>query len=165
MLQHSSSTCIRAVYISKLILYSRACSEDDFLDWGLLLTRKLLNQRVLYVGLKSSLRNLSGRHHDLEFQCHKWPWIRLLSSQYFPVLTGLLARVTVVATSKAWTLHPSGATDFSRFLFGVLVAQSLVFCVWRRVWRYQREVIRICISKKNGQHNDQKKKYNRTNND
>ncbi len=29
----------------------------------------------------------------------------------------------------------------------------------------KREVIRICISKKNGQHNDIKKKYKRTNND
>jgi hypothetical protein len=35
----------------------------------------------------------------------------------------------------------------------------------RRVWRYQREVIRIRISKKNRQHNGQKKKYKRTNND
>jgi hypothetical protein len=33
-----------------------------------------------------------------------------------------------------------------------------------RVWRYQREVIRICISKKNRQHNGQKKKYKRANN-
>jgi hypothetical protein len=31
----------------------------------------------------------------------------------------------------------------------------------RRVWRYQREVIRIRISKKNRQHNGQKKKYKR----
>jgi hypothetical protein len=35
----------------------------------------------------------------------------------------------------------------------------------RRVWRYQREVIRIRISEKKGQHNGQKKKYKRTNND
>ena len=35
----------------------------------------------------------------------------------------------------------------------------------RRVWRYLREVIRIRISKKNRQHNGQKKKYKRTNND
>jgi hypothetical protein len=31
--------------------------------------------------------------------------------------------------------------------------------------RYQREVIGILISKKNKQHNGQKKKYKRTNND
>ena len=34
----------------------------------------------------------------------------------------------------------------------------------RKVWRYQREVIRIHISKKNRQHNGQKKKYKKTNN-
>ena len=36
----------------------------------------------------------------------------------------------------------------------------------RKVWRYQREVIRIRISKKDRQHNGEKKKiYKRTNND
>jgi hypothetical protein len=35
----------------------------------------------------------------------------------------------------------------------------------RRVGRYQREVIRIHKSKKDRQHNGQKKKYERTNND
>jgi hypothetical protein len=45
------------VYISQLIRYSRAC--------GLLLTRKLLNQRFLLVKLKSSRRMFYGRHHDM----------------------------------------------------------------------------------------------------
>ena len=54
------------VYISQLIRYSRACgSYQDFLDKGLLLTRKLLNQGFLLVKLKSSLRKFYGRHHDL----------------------------------------------------------------------------------------------------
>jgi hypothetical protein len=54
------------VYISQLIRYSRACgSYRDFLDRGLLLTRKLLNQGFLLVKLKSSLRKFYGRHHDL----------------------------------------------------------------------------------------------------
>jgi hypothetical protein len=45
------------VYISQLIRYSRACgSYQDFLDRGLLLIRKLLNQWFLLVKLKSSLR-------------------------------------------------------------------------------------------------------------
>ena len=45
------------VYISKLIQYSRVCgSYQDFLDRGLLLTRKLLNQGFLLVKLRSSLR-------------------------------------------------------------------------------------------------------------
>jgi hypothetical protein len=45
---------------------SRACgSFQDFLDRRLLLTRKILNQGFLLVKLKSSLRKLYGRHHDL----------------------------------------------------------------------------------------------------
>jgi hypothetical protein len=43
------------VYISQMIRYS----YQDFLDRGLLLTRKLLNQGFLLVKLKSSLRCLS----------------------------------------------------------------------------------------------------------
>jgi hypothetical protein len=54
------------VYISQLIRYSRACgSYQDFLDRGLLLTRKLLNQGIVLVKLKSSVRKLYGPHHDL----------------------------------------------------------------------------------------------------
>jgi hypothetical protein len=50
------------VYISQMIRYSRACgSYQDFLDRGLLLTRKLLNQGFLLVKLKSSLRKFYGR--------------------------------------------------------------------------------------------------------
>jgi len=54
------------VYISQLIRYSRVCgSYQDFLDRGLLLTRKLLNQGFLLIKLKSSLRKFYGHHHDL----------------------------------------------------------------------------------------------------
>ena len=56
-------------YISQLIWYSRACISYhnflDFLDRGLLLTRKLLNQEFKMVKLKSSLRKFYGRHHEL----------------------------------------------------------------------------------------------------
>jgi hypothetical protein len=53
-------------YISQLIRYSRAFdSYQEFLDKGLLLTRKLLNQWFLVVKLKSSFRKFYGRHHDL----------------------------------------------------------------------------------------------------
>jgi hypothetical protein len=56
---------VYGVYISQLIRYSRACgSYQDFLDRGLLLTRKLLNQGFLLVKLKSSLRKFYGHHHD-----------------------------------------------------------------------------------------------------
>jgi hypothetical protein len=54
------------VYLSRLIQYSRACGTyHDFLDRGLLLTRKLLNQWFLLVKLKSSLGMFYDRHHDL----------------------------------------------------------------------------------------------------
>jgi hypothetical protein len=54
------------VCISQLIRYSRACGcYQDFIDRGLLLTRKLLNQGFLLVKLKSSPRIFYGRHHDL----------------------------------------------------------------------------------------------------
>ena len=54
------------VYISQLIRHSRAFgSYQEFLDRRLLLTRKLLNQGFLLVKLKSSLRKLYCRHHDL----------------------------------------------------------------------------------------------------
>ena len=57
-----------AGYIGKIDIHmlSRACgSYQDFLDRGLLLARKLLNQVFLLVKLKSSLRKFYGRHHDL----------------------------------------------------------------------------------------------------
>ena len=55
-----------SAYISELIQSPRACgSYKDFLDRGLLLTRKLLNQGFLLVKIKSSLRKFYRRHHDL----------------------------------------------------------------------------------------------------
>ena len=52
------------LYIFQLIRYSRACgSYNDFLDRGLLLTRKLLYKGLLLVKLKSSLRKIYGRHN------------------------------------------------------------------------------------------------------
>ena len=54
------------VYISQLIRCSSACgSYHNALDRRLLLRRKLLNQGLLLVKLKSSLRKFYGRHHDL----------------------------------------------------------------------------------------------------
>ena len=49
------------VHISQLIRYS----HHDFLDRRLLLTRKLLNQELQMVKLKSSFRKFYGRHHEL----------------------------------------------------------------------------------------------------
>ena len=54
------------VYISQLIRYPRPCgSYQDFLNRGVLLTMKLLNQRSLLVKMKPSLRKFHGRHLDL----------------------------------------------------------------------------------------------------
>ena len=54
------------VYISQMIRYSKACSSyQDFLDRGLLLAGKLLNQWFLLIKWKSLLRKFYGRHHDL----------------------------------------------------------------------------------------------------
>jgi hypothetical protein len=57
--------CIWSIYISQLIRYSRACgSYHDFLDKGLLLTTKQLNQGFLVVKLKSSFQRFYGRNYD-----------------------------------------------------------------------------------------------------
>ena len=57
---------VYGVYISKLIRYFRACgSYQDFLERGLLLTKKLLNKSILLVKLKSSLWKFYCCHHDL----------------------------------------------------------------------------------------------------
>jgi hypothetical protein len=81
------------VYISQMIQYSRACdSYLNILDRGLLLTRKLLNQGFLLVKLKSWLRKIYGRHHDLamKYLCHKWPWICSTCRKHFPVLSSFM---------------------------------------------------------------------------
>jgi len=41
---------------------------QDFLDRGLLITRKLLNQGFLLVKFMSLLRKLCGRHHDMVYR-------------------------------------------------------------------------------------------------
>ena len=82
------------VYISQLIRYFRACgSYNDFLERGLLLSRKLLNQGFLLVKLKSSLRKFYGRHHDLADRygifVSQMTTLRICSTcrKHFPVLS------------------------------------------------------------------------------
>jgi len=113
------------VYISQLIQYSRACgSYQVFLDRGLLLTRKLLNQGFLLFKLKSLLRKFYGRHHDwlivMEYLCHKWPRICSTCSKQFPILSSFMTyhRVcnkinTTGVTSGAETAYHSGAPEFT----------------------------------------------------
>ena len=102
-----------------LILYSRAYgSYHDFLNRGLLLTRKLLNQGFLLVKLKSSLRKFQGRHHNLvdrygisgsQMSCKHFTVLSSFNT-YHQVCNQIN---TTVAISGARTAHPSGTPDFN----------------------------------------------------
>ena len=129
------------VYISQLIQYSRACgSYKDFLDRGLLLTRKLQNQGFLLVKLKSSLRKFYGRTMTvltvMECLCHKWPRICSPCHKHFPVLSSFMTYHVVCnyihttgSTSGAGTAYPSGALEFTPVISGARVTRSLVLYV------------------------------------
>ena len=88
-----------------MIRYSRACGPyQDFLDRGLLLIMKLLNQGFLLVKLKSSLRKIYGRHHDLVDRYgisvtndHGYVPLVVSTSRFFPhsrFITGFVTRLT-----------------------------------------------------------------------
>jgi hypothetical protein len=108
-------------YIS-LSWYSRACgSYQDFLDRGLLLTRKLLNHGFLLVKLKSSLFTAAivTWLTVMEYMCHKWPRICSTCRKHFPVLSSFMTYRRVCSlinatgvTSGAGTAYPSGAPEF-----------------------------------------------------
>ena len=121
------------------IRYSRACgSYQDFLDRGLLLTRKL---GFHLVKLKSSLRKFYGRHHDLVdgygisvvTNDHGYVPLVVNTSRSFPhsrLITGFVTRLTrwvPLVEQELLTLpeHPSSPPFFS----GVRVTQSLVLYV------------------------------------
>ena len=108
----------------RILPFNRACgSYQDFLDIGLLLTRKLLNQWFLYVKLKSSLRKFYGHHHDLtvmKYLCHKRPPIFATCGKHFPVLSSFMTYHKVCnqinttgATGGAGTAYPSRAPEFT----------------------------------------------------
>lgn len=60
--QHSSSTCIRRLYISSKTIFH----DDVYPLWIIfLLTSQLLTQRFMTDILKSSYRELYGRHYEL----------------------------------------------------------------------------------------------------
>ena len=130
---------IRSIH-SQLIRYSRACvSYLDFLDKGLLLTNKLLNQGFLTKRLKSSLGKFYGRHHDFI------DWYEVTVSQMTKDL--FLCRNYIPSPPRLWLFldftfgspggaehaYPSGAPDVTPFS-GVQVTQSLVFCVICFTW-------------------------------
>jgi hypothetical protein len=83
------------IYISQFIQYSRACgSNQNFLDKGLLLTRKLLNQVFLLAKLKSSLQKFDivtmAYLTEMEYLCHKWPRICSTCRKHFSVLSSFM---------------------------------------------------------------------------
>ena len=131
------------VYISQLIRYSRSCgSYQDFLNRGLQLTRKLLNQGFLLVKLKSSLQKFYGRHHvwPLWNICvtndHGYVPLVVNTSRSFPhswLITGFVTRLTrrVPLVDQELPIlpeHTSAPPVFS----GVRVTRSLVLCVFCR---------------------------------
>jgi hypothetical protein len=127
------------VYISQLIRYSSAWgSYQDFLDRGLLLTRKLLNQGFLLVKSKSSLRKFYGRHYDLVdrygiYLCHKWPRICSTCRKQFPIhdlSTGSVTRLTrrVPLVEQKLLILPDHLSS-PPVLSGVRVTRSLVLFV------------------------------------
>ena len=92
MQQHLTAPAC-GVYISQLTRYSRACgSYQDFLDRGLLLTRKILNQGFLLIKLNSSLRKYVYWHMILFYEmvehwycrshshAHCMHWLKVLRS-------------------------------------------------------------------------------------
>ena len=129
------------MYISQLIRYSSTCgSYHDILDKGSLLTRKLLNQWLLVVKLKLSLRKFYGHHYNLVnrygVSVHKWPRICSVCRNHNPVLSSFVAyhRVynrskTTGATCEAGTSYPSRAPESTPVFIGVGVSRPLIFCV------------------------------------
>jgi hypothetical protein len=129
------------VYISQLIrCFPRTyCSEQDVLDWRLLLTRKLLKQGFLLVNLKSSLRKFYNRHHDLVNRyeisvSHTTTYVPIVvdtsrSSPHPRLAIGCVTRVTrrvpLVEPILLTPQHMCSPLVFS----GVRVARSLFVCV------------------------------------
>jgi hypothetical protein len=88
------------------IWYSRAChSHQDFHDRGLLLTRKLLNQEILMVTVKSSHQMFYVSYHDLTVS--QWPWIFCTCPKHFLVLSSFMNYHWVCNLSKVnrYILH------------------------------------------------------------
>jgi hypothetical protein len=133
-ISHTCGMCIRRLSIKIPYL------TWDFLDRGLLLTRKLLNQGFLLVKLKSSLTSkvlLSPLWlgWPLWNMCNKWPRICSTFRKHFPVLSLFMTchRIcnyinTTGVTNGTGTAYPSGAPEFIPGFSGVRVTQSLVLC-------------------------------------
>ena len=115
--------------------------NQDFLDRGLLLTRKLLNQDFLLVRLKSSHSwcftvAIMTWLTVTEYLCHKWPRICSTCRKHFFALSSFMTyrRVcdwwnTTGAISGARTAYPSGEPEFISGIRLGHFARSFVFCV------------------------------------
>ena len=122
-----------AISVSQLMRYSRVCCfYHDFLDSGLLLTRKLLNQGFLLVKLQSPwldwpLFNICVPND------HGYVPLVVNNSRSFPhtwLITGIVTRLTRRVSLVGQELltfpeHLSSPPVFS----GVRVTRSLVLCV------------------------------------
>jgi hypothetical protein len=149
------------VYISKLIQYSRVCgSYQDFLDRGLLLTRKLLNQGFLLVKLRSSLRKFYSSPPQLG-----WPlWNSCVTKDpgYVPLvvntsrsfsrswlITGFVTRLTrrvslveqvfsgvhVTRSLVLYVCFVDRCLSFCSFSFGrCVVCSSSIYGFWLPLW-------------------------------
>ena len=141
------------VYISQLIRYSRTYGScQDFIDRGLLLTRKLLNQEFILVKLKSSIQTFYGRHYDFveRYGISVSQMITICSTlrKHFPVIPSCMTYHTTSATSGAGTAYPSRAPQFTSVFSGVRVTRSLVCVVcssiyvfWLPLWYLQTLLI------------------------
>ena len=116
-------------YIKKLLVkadyFNQASgSNQDFLDWELLLTRKLLNQR--FIVFKWSLLKSYDRHYDLS-NCY---W-ESDDTEYVPSVLSpdFNRRKTTFATSEIETAYPPVIPELNPLSWrgSVRAAQSLVF--------------------------------------
>ena len=104
------------------------------------------------------LQELSRQIHSLD------------GNEYFPLYIDLFSvfSVSLIKLWLDWTMRVSRRC-LTRIRNCLPFASTFfLFCfshVYLSSFEYTKEAIRIIISKKNRQHNDQKKKYKRTNND
>ena len=121
------------IYLNWSDILELVISYHNYLDRGLLLTRKILDQEFPVVKLKSSLRKFYGHRHGLrltatEYMCHKWPRICSVCRNRILVLSPLMTfhRIynksnTTGATCGARTAYPSGAPEFAPDLVGFVL--------------------------------------------
>ena len=124
-----------------MIRYSRPCgSYQDFIDRGLLLTRKLLNQGFLWLSWSHHFESFSLATMTwltvMECLCHKWPRICSTCHKHSPILffphswliSGPVTRLTrrmPLVEQELLTLPE----HLSYYAFsGVRVTRSLVLC-------------------------------------